>query len=123
MSGKAGDRGGPTRNPKQTKWEPDDDDDFLEDLVVEGDPKPKKPRTYANLKLGGFVTKAEDQKGRLEKRRAKKETTKDDDDDDDEEETEKERLERETKELQSELEKTEKAAEKARYQEECEKAK
>ena len=126
MSGKAGDRGGPTRNPKQTKWEPDDDDYFLEDLVVEGDPKPKKPRKYANLKPGGFVTKAEDQKGRLEKRRVKKETTKDDDDDGDdeeEEETEKERLERETKELQSELEKTEKAAEKARYQEECEKAK
>ena len=57
MSGKAGDRGSPTRNPKQTKWEPDDDNDFLEDLVVEGDPKPKKPRTYVNLKPGGFVTK------------------------------------------------------------------
>ena len=97
---------------------------FLEDLVVEGDQKPKKPTTHANLKPGGFVTKAEDWKGRLEKRRAKKEMAKDDDDDDDdEEETEKEWLKRETKELQSELEKTEKAAEKARYQEEREKAK
>ena len=95
----------------------------MEDIVVEGDPKPKKPRTHVNLKPGGFVTKAEDQKGRLEKRRAKKEMTKDDDDDGDEEETEKERLERETKELQSKLEKTEKAAEKVRYQEEREKAK
>ena len=41
----------------------DDDDDFLEDLVVESDPKkPKKPTTYSNLKPGGFVTKAEDRK-------------------------------------------------------------
>ena len=107
------------------KQEPDNDDDFLEDLVVESDPKkPKKPTTYVNLKPGGFVTKAEDRKGRLEKRRVKKETAKDnDDDDDDKEETEKEQLERETRELQSELEKTEKAAEKTRYKEEHDKAK
>ena len=64
----------------------------MEDLVVESDPKkPKKPTTYSNLKLGGFVTKAEDQKGRLEKRRVKKETAKDDDDDNGEE-TKKEQL-------------------------------
>ena len=103
----------------------EDDYDFLEDLVVESDPKkPKKPTTYSNLKPGGFVTKAEDQKGRLEKRRAKRETAKDDDDDDDDEEqTKKEQLERETRELQSELPKTEKAVEKVRYKEECDKAK
>ena len=108
--------------PKQE----DDDDNFLEDLVVDSDPKkPKKPTTYSNLKLGGFVTKAEDRKGRLEKRRAKIEMAKDDDDDndDDEEETEKEQLEWETRELQSELRKTEKAVEKARDKEEREKAK
>ena len=117
MSGKEGGRSGPTRNPKKTKREPDDDD-FLEDLVVESDPKkPKKPITYVNLQPGGFVTKAEDRKGRLEKRRAKQET-KDDDDDDDEEETKKDQLERETRELQSELRKTEKAAEKVRDKEE-----
>ena len=46
----------------------------------------------------------------------------DDDDDDDDDETEKEQLERETRELQSELKKTEKAAEKARDKEEREKA-
>ena len=46
----------------------------------------------------------------------------DDDDDNDDEETEKEQLERETKELQSELMKTERAAEKARNQQEKEKA-
>ena len=106
------------KSPKQE----DDDDDFLEDLVVDSDPK--KPATYSTLKPGGFVTKAEDRKGRLEKRRAKIEMAKDDDDDDDDDddETEKEQLERETRELESELRKTEKAAEKARDKEEREKA-
>ena len=99
----------------------DDDDDFLEDLVVDSDPK--KPTTYSNLKTGGFVTKAEDRKGRLEKRRAKMKMAKDDeDDDDDDEETEKEQLERETRELESDLRKTKRAAEKARDKEEREKA-
>ena len=97
----------------------DDDDDFLEDLVLDSDlKKPKKPATYLTLKPGGFVMKAEDCKGRLEKRRAKIEMAKDDDDDDDDEETEKEQLEREARELQSELRKTERAAEKARDKEE-----
>ena len=81
------------KSPKQEE----DDDDFLEDLVVDSDlKKPKKPATYSTLTPGGFVTKAEDRKGRLEKRMVKKETAKDDDDDDDdddEEETEKEQLE------------------------------
>ena len=109
------------KTPKQE----DNDDDFLEDLVIDNGPKkPKKPTTYSNLKPGGFVTKAEDRKGRFEKRRVKIETAKDkdDDDDDDDEETEKEQLEREMRELQSELRKTEKAAEKARDKEEREKA-
>ena len=115
MASSRGTKGGHMKNPKTG----DDDDDFLEDLVVESDPKkPKKPTTSSNLEPGGFVTKAEDRKGRLEKRWAKMETAKDDDDDDDEEETEKEQLERETRELQSELRKTERAAEKARYEEE-----
>ena len=92
------------KSPKQEE----EDDDFLEDLVVDTDPK--KPATYSTLKPGGFVTKAEDRKGRLEKRRAK--MAKDDDDDDDEDETEKEPLEQETRELESELRKTERAAEK-----------
>ena len=106
------------KSPKQDE----DDNDFLEDLVVDSDPK--KPTTYSNLKPGGFVTKAEDRKGRLEKRRAKIETAKEDDedDDDDDDETEKEQLERETRELESELRKTEKAAEKASDKEEREKA-
>ena len=95
----------------------DNDDDFLEDLVVDSDPK--RPATYSTLKTGGFVTKAEDRKGRLEKRRAKIDAKDDDDDDDgDDDETEKEQLERETRELESELRKTERAAEKARDKEE-----
>ena len=37
MSGKAGGKGGLAKNPKKTKWEPDDDDndDFLDDLVMD----------------------------------------------------------------------------------------
>ena len=91
MSSEKGTKGGRMKSPKQE----DNDDDFLEDLVVDSDPK--KPATYSTLKPGGFVTKAEDRKGRLEKRRAKIETAKDDDDDDDDDETEKEQLERETR--------------------------
>ena len=116
MSSGRGTKGGQMKSPKQE----DDDDDFLEDLVVDSDLK--KPAMYSTLKPGGFVMKAEDQKGRLEKRRAKIETAKDDDDDDDDDETEKEQLEREMRELESELRKTEKAAEKARDKEERAKA-
>ena len=112
MASGKGTKGSRMKSPKQEE----EDDDFLEDLVVDSDPK--KPATYSTLKVGGFVTKAGDRKGRLEKRRAKMETAKDDDDDDDEDETEKEQLERETRELESKLWKTEKAAEKARDKEE-----
>ena len=95
----------------------DDDNDFLVDLVVDSDPK--KLTTYSNLKTGDFVTKAEDRRGRLEKRRAKTKTAKDDeDDDDDDEETKKEQLERETRVLESDLRKAQRAAEKARDKEE-----
>ena len=111
-------KGGRMKSPKIE----DDDDNFLEDLVVDSDPK--KPTMYSNLKTGGFAMKAKDRKGRLEKRRAKMEMAKDDDDDnnDDDEEMEKQQLERETRELESELRKTERAAEKARDKEEQEKA-
>ena len=55
---------------KSLKMEIDeDDDDFLEDLVV--DTNPEEAKTYLNLKPGGFITKAEDRKGRLEKRQAR----------------------------------------------------
>ena len=84
MASRRGTKDSRLKSPKKE----DDDDDFLEDLVVDSNPKrPKKPATYSNLKPGGFVMKAEDQKGRLEKRWVKIEMAKDDDDD---EETEKE---------------------------------
>ena len=54
MSSGRGTKGGRMKSPKQE----DDDDDFLEDLVVDSDLK--KPATYSTLKPGGFVTKAGD---------------------------------------------------------------
>ena len=105
MLGKARGKGGLAKNLKKTKREPDDDDDdFLDDLVV--DTETAKQPSYLTLKPGGFVTKAEDQKGRLEKRRVKR---KDDDEanDDEKQETEQEKLEREAGELTSQLKKAE----------------
>ena len=120
MSGKAGGKGGPAKNPKKTKREPDDnDDDFLDDLVV--DTETAKQPSYSTLKPGGFVTKAEDRKGRLEKRRVKR---KDDDKADDEkQETEQEKLEREAGVLMSQLKKAERAEAQAREKDQKDKAK
>ena len=121
MSGKAGGKGGPAKNPKKTKREPDDDDDdFLDDLVV--DTETAKQPSYSMLKPGGFVTKAEDRKERLEKRRAK---IKDDDDDGgDRQETEQEeKLEREAGELTSQLKKAERAEAQAQEKDQKDKAK
>ena len=68
------------------------------------------------------MTKAEDQKGRLEERRAKR---KDDDeaDDDEKQETEQEKLEREAGELISQLKKAERAEAQSREKEQKDKAK
>ena len=119
MASKAGGKGGPAKNPKKTKREPDDDDDFLEDLVV--DTESAKQPSYSTLKPGGFVTKAEDRKERLEKRRAK---IKDDDGDSgDRQETEQEKLEREAGELTSQLKKAERAEAQAQEKEQKDKAK
>ena len=71
MASGKGTKGSGMKSPKPKQEE--EDDDFLEDLVVDSDPK--KPATYLTLKTGGFVTKAEDQKGRLEKRWAKLENS------------------------------------------------
>ena len=69
------------------------------------DTETAKQPSYSTLKLGGFVTKAEDRKERLEKRWVKR---KDDDEaDDDKQETEQEKLEREAGELTSQLKKAE----------------
>ena len=118
---KVGGKGGPAKNPKKTKREPDgDDDDFLEDLVV--DTETAKQPSYSTLKPGDFVTKAEDRKERLEKRRAKRKED-DDDDDDDKQETEQEKLEREAGELSSQLKKAERAEAQAQEKDQKDKAK
>ena len=120
MSDKAGGKGGPAKNPKKTKREPDDDDeDFLEDLVV--DTETAKQPSYSTLKPGGFVTKAGDRKERLEKRRAKRKG--DDEADDDKQETEQEKLEWEAGELSSQLKKAERAEAQAQEKEQKDKAK
>ena len=121
MSGKAGDKGSPAKNLKKVKREPDDDDDdFLDDLVV--DTETAKQPSYSTLKPRGFVTKAEDRKGRLEKRKVKR---KDDDEagDDGKQETEQEKLEREASELTSQLKKVERAEAQAHEKEQKDKAK
>ena len=70
MSGKAGGRGGSAKNPKKTKREPEDDDDFLDDLVIETEPDKKQP-SYSTLEPGGFVTKGADRKTRLDQRQVR----------------------------------------------------
>ena len=61
MSGKAGGRSGPAKNPKKTKWELDDDDDLQDDLVTEMGPDKRQP-SYSKLEPGGFMTKGADRK-------------------------------------------------------------
>ena len=57
MSSGRGTKGGRMKSLKQE----DDDDDFLEDLVLDSDPKkPKKLSMYSSLKPGGFIMTAED---------------------------------------------------------------
>ena len=69
MAGKAGGRGGPVKNPKKTKTkQEEDDEDWLDDLVVDTD---KWQMSYSNLEPGGFVTKGADRKSRLDQRHAR----------------------------------------------------
>ena len=101
MSGKAG--GGPAKNPKKTKWKPDDD--VLDDLVVETG-QDKRQLSYSQLKPGGFITKGADRKTHLDQRQARIAAVAGKPDEG-EEEMEQERLERETEELTSQLKKAE----------------
>ena len=121
MSGKAGGRGGSAKNPKKTKWEPNDDD-FLGDLVTETGPDKRQP-SYSTLELGGFVTKGTDRKTRLDQRQARIAAAVGEPDDGDKEETEQERLERETEELTSQLKKAEKVETQAWEKEQQDRAK
>ena len=125
MASKGGGRGGPVKNPKKTKSQQEDEEDgWLDDLVVEADPN-KWQTSYLNLKLGGFVTKGADRKSRLDQRHARivAAAGKPDDDDDDKDETEQEKLENQANELWSQLKKVERAEALARDKEERDKAK
>ena len=119
MSGKR--EGGPAKKSKKTKWELDDDDNVLDDLVVATGQDERQP-SYAQLKPGGFATKGADRKTRLDQRQARiaaaagKPV-------EGQGETEQERLEWETEELSSQLKKAERAEIQAREKEQKDKAK
>ena len=119
MAGKAG---GLAKNPKKTKAkQEEDDEDWLDDLVVDTD---KQQTSYSNLEPGGFVTKGTDRKSRLDQRHAKIAAAAGKlDDDDDEDEMEQERLEHEANELSSQLKRAERAEAQACDKEERDKAK
>ena len=121
MSSKAG--GGLAKNPKKTKWEPDDDDndDILDDLVVETGEEKRQP-SYSQLKPGGFVTKGAERKTCLDQRQARIAAAAGKTDEG-QEEMEQERLERETEELTSQLKKAECTETQAREKEQKDKAK
>ena len=123
MAGKAGGQSGPAKNPKKTKTkEEQDDDDFLDDLVVETD-LDKRQTSYSTLEPGGFVTKGADSKMRLDQRQVRIAAVTGKPDDNQEEETEQERLEREANELSSQLKKAEKAEALAHEKDQKDKAK
>ena len=113
MAGKAGGRSSLSKNPKKMKTRQEqDDDNFLDDLVLETEMDPDKRQvSYSTLEPGGFVTKGADRKTRLDQRQARIAAAagelEPDDDGDKEEETEQERLEREANDLSSQLKKAE----------------
>ena len=121
MSGKAGGQGSLVKNPKKTKWEPDDDDDILDDLVTETG-QDKRQLSYSQLEPGGFVTKGTYRKTRLDQRQARIAAVAGKPEEG-QEETEQERLEREADELTSQLKKAGRAEAQAREKEQKDKAK
>ena len=110
------------KNPKITKEEPDDDDDFLDNLVTELGPDKRQP-SYSKLEPGGFVTKGADRKTRLDQRQMRIVAVTGKPDEGQEEEMEQERLEWEADELTSQLKKVERAEAQAWEKEQRDKAK
>ena len=91
------------------------EEEEIEDLeeLLDEPVRGKKHKTmslYSALGKDEFVTGSKDQKSRLDARQKRIAAVEKDRDDDDEEETEEQRLKRETVQLQSELQKTERAA-------------
>ena len=120
MAGKAGGRSRPAKNLKKMKTKQEqDDEDWLDDLVLDTDPD-KWQTSYSNLEPGGFVTKGADRKTRLDQRHVRIAAAAGelDDDDDEEQETEQDRLEHEANELSSELKKAERVEAQARDKDE-----
>ena len=109
MASKGG-KGGPAKIPKKMKQEPEpddnDDDNFLEDLVMTTETDKGQP-SYSTLEPGGFVTKGADRKMRLDKRHAKIAAATGKPDKGEIEETAQEKLEWEAGELTSQLKKAE----------------
>ena len=71
MAGKAGGQSGPAKNPKKMKTKREqDDDNWLDDLVLETDPD-KRQTSYSTLEPGGFVAKGADRKTRLDQRQVR----------------------------------------------------
>ena len=126
MASKAGGKGGPAKNPKKAKWEPDpddnDDDNFLGDLVTIAETD-KGQLSYSTLEPGGFVTKGADRKTRLDKRHVKIAAATGKPEEGEIEETEQEKLEREASELTSQLKKAERAEAQAQEKDQKDKAK
>ena len=126
MVSKAGGKGGPAKNPKKMKREPEpddnDDDNFLEDLVMTTEADKGQP-SYSTLEPGGFVTKGADRKMRLDKRHVKIAAATGKTDKGKIEEMEQEKLEREAGELSSQLKKAERAEAQAQEKDQEDKAK
>ena len=123
---KAGGKGGPAKKKVKPELEPidDDDDDFLEDLVMTTETDKGLP-SYSTLETGGFVTKGTDRKSRLDKRHAKIAAVagKSEEAEGEVEETAQEQLEREADELTSQLKKVERAEAQALEKDQKDKAK
>ena len=110
---------GAMKNPKR-KPKKDDEDKEVKDLEKlmnldpQDKPKWKTPSMYARLSMGEYATKGTDHKVRLDNRHkwiaaAAQSKADDDDEEDDKEEMEKERLKCETRDLESQLKKAERA--------------
>ena len=99
--------------PKHTKTEADEEEiEDLEELLDEPvrGKKCKMMSLYSALGKDEFVTGSKNWKSKLDARQKRIAVAEKDRDDDEEEETDEQRLKRETVQLQSELQKTERAA-------------
>ena len=131
---KAGGKGGAVKNlMKKTKKDDEEEEEIedLEQLMEQDKPRRKTPSIYGKLSMGKFLTKGTDRKARLDQRherikeaaqKGKDDNDDDDDNDDVKDEIEKEKLEHETRQFESQLKKAERAESLACDREEKKKA-